>query len=110
MSAHTHFHGRLRALNYSLSDRATPVASSNGDANGETRILIINPSGAELRGTLGQGLEASRCDCTEVTTRAAVELLVSPSIHGIPSVSSTVDEVLDAYPTPVAALAVNPST
>ena len=100
---------RLRALRCSLAERAPPAASvaSGPSASGAsgTRVLIVNPSGAELRGTLGEGLAATRCECKEVTTVAAAEMLAKPSIHGTTPVSATVDEVLEAYPTPSAALA-----
>ena len=98
---------RLRALRCSLAERAPPPAASPASASAAsgTRVLIVNPSGAELRGTLGEGLAASRCECTEVTTVAAAEMLAAPSIHGSTPVSATVDEVLEAYPTPAAALA-----
>ena len=96
---------RLRALRCSLAERAPPAASPSASGASGTRVLIVNPSGAELRGTLGEGLAASRCECTEVTTVAAAEMLAAPSIHGTTPVSATVDEVLEAYPTPAAALA-----
>eukprot|EP01052_Picozoa_sp_SAG31_P020095 SAG31_NODE_1494_length_8106_cov_7.933183_11_plen_99_part_00 len=89
---------RLRALRCSLAERAPPPAASPASASAAsgTRVLIVNPSGAELRGTLGEGLAASRCECTEVTTVAAAEMLAAPSIHGTTPVSATVDEVLEA--------------
>ena len=96
---------RLRALRCSLAERAPPAASPSASGASGTRVLIVNPSGAELRGTLGEGLAATRCECKEVTTVAAAEMLAKPSIHGTTPVSATVDEVLEAYPTPAAALA-----
>ena len=51
---------RLRALRCSLAERAPSAASPSAGGASGTRVLIVNPSGAELRGTLGEGLAASR--------------------------------------------------